>query len=96
MKRVVIAVIALSFTACSGVSNESANSHNSTRLSDTPQVESARLACLHRRQDEMAVGISDYEACLGERANLTRPANPQLCNLARGIMSANGVCILGE
>lgn len=64
-------------------------------------IESALATCKHLREPQkepkkFEVGISDYEACLGERANGTHPANQRLCNLAKSTMSASGTCILGE
>lgn len=64
-------------------------------------IRSARHACRHLREpqgkhEEFDVGISDYEACLGERANLTHPANRQLCDIAKSTMSPAGTCILSE
>jgi len=64
-------------------------------------VLAATRACEHLKKDEKhaaapPVGVSAYEACLGERANLTRPANSQLCALAKSVLSPAGICIIGE
>ena len=83
MARARLAGIALALAACSADS-------------EPPNVVAARDACKHREHLEMDVGISDYEACLGARANLTRPADRQLCALAKSQMSSEGICILAE
>lgn len=94
-----------------GCSSESGESQQSIRARDAlrdalearepADIRSARQTCKHLRDgpgvhDEVDVGISNYEACLGQMANLTHPANPQLCDLAKSKMSASGECILGE
>lgn len=98
MARALIVVIAILVAACSADSDPDQQSTNSSSLreAEPPQVVSARDACKHHEQVEMDVGISPYEACLGKRANLTRPADRQLCDLAKSTMSSDGVCILGE
>lgn len=45
---------------------------------------------------QMDVGISEYQECLGNHANLTNPANSDLCEKAGSTMSPDGRCILGE
>jgi hypothetical protein len=67
----------------------------------SPRLASAKLACDHLAQppekdQQPDVGISPYETCLGDQANLTHPADRRLCELARSTMSANGNCVLGE
>jgi len=93
-------IVALSFVAvaCSVESDpgQSIAASPAPQEAEPPQVVSARHACKHHEQVEVDVGISPYEACLGERANLTRPADRQLCDLAKSTMSSDGVCILSE
>ena len=94
----------LLLAACSPGSDESQQrtaARDASEAGEPAAIKSARQACKHLREpprehETFDVGISDYEACLGERANLTQPANPQLCGLAKSTMSASGTCILGE
>jgi hypothetical protein len=72
-------------------------SQSQAHAAESRTVAAARRACAHLKSDgHMEVGISDYEACLGKRSNMTRPANHELCTLAKSTMSADGVCILSE
>jgi len=94
----------LALAACSpssDVPNPAHTGTNAARSADHSQVASAKLACEHlaeppRQHQQFDVGISPYEACLGDRANLTRPADRELCALAKSTISADGACILGE
>lgn len=101
LTKVSMAVIAtVSFAAaCSSEPRQVASSSPAGQGRST--ILGATLACKHLKKDEKraaapSVGISAYEVCLGEQANLTRPANPQLCALAKSVMSPAGICILGE
>lgn len=90
-----------SCTLVTGESQEAASIRDASEGSEPAAIKSARHACKHLREpskkpDEFDVGISDYEACLGERANLTHPANPHLCALVKSTMSTSGTCILSE
>lgn len=95
LNEIGLLVVALTFAACS---NEAEQTDSSGRRSsaDTLAVSTAQEACKGREHEPADVGISDYEACLGEHANRTRPADPQLCKMARSNMSRNGRCLLGE
>ena len=99
MRRSAVVAITIAIAACSAGENsgqQSSTASGTVERADAPNVASARKACESRERREMEVGISDYETCLGERANLSRPADRQLCDLARSTMSADGVCILSE
>jgi len=103
MRYLPLIVISLTMAACSSVADEdqqAIDARNALEAKEPAAIKSARKACRHLRKppgnEEFDVGISDYEACLGERANLTKPANAQLCRLAESAMSTSGVCILGE
>jgi hypothetical protein len=64
---------------------------------ESSEVVRAKIACgKFDDHGKMDVGISAYESCLGQRANLTHPANRELCALARSRMSADGTCALAE
>lgn len=64
---------------------------------ETSEVARAKDACSKfNNREKMDVGISAYESCLGQRANLTHPANSELCALARSRMSGDGTCVLAE
>lgn len=65
-------------------------------ISVASSVVAAKRVCQHVKHEQMGVGISDYEACLGQQANLTRPASRELCAMAKSDMSADGFCILGQ
>jgi hypothetical protein len=87
---------AFAMAACSPDAASTPN-RSQTNLAESETVTAAKTACAHLDADKrMEVGISDYEACLGERANMTRPASRELCTLAKSNMSADGVCILSE
>lgn len=104
MRLPVFLLLPFVLASCSLVADESeqaASTRDASKASEPAAITSARHACKHlrkssRKSEEFDVGISDYEACLGERANLTHPANPHLCALAKSTMSASGTCILGE
>ena len=101
MTRLAGIIIFFALTACSAAPNRDEQAPTpEERRSETPQVMSARTTCQpllkSEKSEQFDVGISDYEACLGERANLTHPADRQLCDLAKSTISADGVCILGE
>jgi hypothetical protein len=97
-------LLPLVLASCSLVSDESqegTSTRDALEASEPAAIKSARHACKHlrepaRKPKDFDVGISNYEACLGERANLTHPANPHLCALAKSTMSASGTCILSE
>ncbi len=65
-------------------------------MADSSPVAAAKQACKDMTHEQMDVGISNYEACLGQRANLTRPASRELCAMAKSVMSADGACKLSE
>lgn len=76
-------------------------SRNSFEANESAVVKAAREACKHLREpfgkeEEAEVGISNYKVCLGDQANLYRPADRELCDLASSTMSNNGTCILAE
>jgi hypothetical protein len=104
LARPLLLSVAFALAACSPSKDNPAPMHSGTsaaRSADHPQVASAKLACEHlaeppRQHQQFDVGISPYEACLGDRANLTRPADRELCGLAKSTISAGGACILGE
>lgn len=72
------------------------NSQVETANTQSSLAITAKQACQHLEHEQMDVGISDYEACLGQRANLTRPASRELCDMAKSDISSDGVCILSE
>lgn len=94
--------VLIGLAACSSGSDQSKKTTGDASEANVPTViKSARQACNHLRKpardhEEVDVGISEYEACLGKQANLSLPANPRLCDLAKGTMSASGMCVLGE
>jgi len=101
MRLPVLILLTALLAACSPESDQQADAgRDASEARVTATIKSARQACKHLRkprgEQKFDVGISDYEACLGERANLTRPANGQLCDLAKSTMSASGTCVLGE
>lgn len=102
MRSPILFCLPVVMAACSSGSNEqAASARDASKAREPAAIKSARRACKRLRipseeHEKFDVGISDYEACLGERANLTHPANPQLCHLAKSTMSATGICILGE
>jgi hypothetical protein len=102
MRSPILFCLYVVLAACSSGSNEQAASdRDASEAREPAAIKSAQRACKHLREpprehEKFDVGISDYDACLGERANLTHPANPQLCDLAKSTMSAAGTCILGE
>lgn len=104
MRVSILLLLPLMLASCSSGSDEnqqSASARDASEASDPTPIKLARQSCKHLREppreyEKFDVGISDYEACLGEHANLTHPANRQLCALAKSTMSASGTCILGE
>ncbi len=102
MRLPMLLCLPIVLAACSSGSGEqAAAARNASEAREPAAIKSARQACKHLREppgehEKFDVGITDYEACLGEKANLTHPANPQLCNLAKSTMSASGTCVLGE
>lgn len=102
MRLPVLSFLIVLLTGCSPEPDQQADApRDATETAGIAAIKSARQACKHLRgspeeHKKFDVGISDYEACLGERANLTRPANRQLCDLAKSAMSASGTCVLGE
>jgi hypothetical protein len=104
MHSLTLLCLPVALTACSLGSDETNKrdeARDASKASEPAAIRSARQACKHlreslREREEFDVGISDYEACLGRRANLTHPADPRLCHLARSRVSASGTCILGE
>jgi len=104
MRFFMLFAMPLTLAACSSDSDENQQAtaaRDALEAKEPAAIKSARHACNHLRDrlgehEEFDVGISNYEACLGEKANLTRPANAQLCYLSKSTMSASGVCILGE
>lgn len=102
MRLFMLLCLPIMLTACwSGPDEQIAAARDGPQAREPAAIKTARQACKHlleppREHQKFDVGISDYEACLGERANLTHPASPQLCDLANSTMSASGVCILGE
>jgi len=96
--------IPLALAACSSDTREKEQAiaaRYALEAKEPAAIKLARKSCKHLRTpsdkfDEFDVGISDYEACLGEKANLTNPANSQLCELTKSTMSPSGRCILGE
>jgi hypothetical protein len=104
MRFQIIVCASIALTACSPGSDElplTNMTRDALEAKEPAAIQSARYACRHLREPESEyeafdVGISDYEACLGERANLTHPANRQLCDLAKSTMSPAGACILAE
>ena len=96
MARLAPLLSVVATTACSPDAAPSPN-ESQAHAAESEVVAAARRACAHLKTDRhMEVGISDYEACLGERANMTRPASRELCTLAKSTMSTDGVCILSE
>lgn len=99
-----LVAIALTLAACSRETASppsSPEAQNTNQVAEPPSIAAAKRACEHLKQlpsngEQMDVGISNYEACLGNRANLTRPASLKLCALARSHLSADGICILSE
>ncbi len=104
MRNLMLLGLPLWLAACSSGSEESrqtTTARDALEAREPTAIKSARATCKHLREaaakhEQFDVGISNYEACLGERANLTRPANRQLCDLANSAMSASGACILAE
>lgn len=101
MRLPVFFVLTALLAACSPEADQQADAgRDASEATETAAIKSARQACKHLRKPRVEhkfdVGISDYEACLGGRANLTRPANGQLCDLAKSTMSPSGKCVLGE
>jgi hypothetical protein len=104
MRRLKLLVIPLALSACSSGSDKSQQStanRDALEANEPAAIRSARQMCAHLREtprehEDFDVGISDYQACLGKKANLTHPANAQLCDLAKSTMSASGVCVLAE
>lgn len=104
LARPVLLSAAFALAACSPGSDGDApirTGPNTAPNADQARVASAKLACEHltpppRQHQQFDVGISPYEACLADRANMTRPADRELCALAKSTMSADGACILGE
>ncbi|WP_298089345.1 hypothetical protein [uncultured Sphingomonas sp.] len=104
MRVPILLFLPLVLASCSSGSDESQQATSVRYAAEgggPVAIKLARQACKHLREplrehEEFDVGISNYEACLGERANLTHPANPQLCALAKSTMSASRTCILGE
>lgn len=96
MNRSLIPAVIWFLTACSpgGEPNQQAPERADT--SKPASIASARHSCEHVTNKSADVGISDYQACLGQKANLSRPANRKLCDLSKGTMSASGTCILAE
>jgi len=94
-------ILLAAYSSGSDTSPEANAVRDALEVREPTAIRSARHACRHLREpqrehEEFDVGISDYEACLGEKANLTHPANRQLCDLAKSTMSSAGTCILGE
>lgn len=104
MRVPIFLLLPLTLACCSSGSDESKQAtliRDDLEVSEPATIKLARQACKHLREppkehEKLDAGISNYEACLGERANLTRPANPQLCALAKSTMSASGTCILSD
>lgn len=101
MRLPVLILLTALLAACSPEPDQQADAgRDASEARVTAAIKSARQACKHlrkpREEQKFDVGISDYEACLGERANLMRPANRQLCDLAKSTMSPSGTCVLGE
>ncbi len=97
MPRSFFLTISFALAACSSGSDQPQQAPASADTVEASKpIKLARRACQHLQDEEMDVGISNYEACLGEQANLTRPANQQLCKLAKSTMSASGVCVVSE
>ena len=89
----------LALAACSQRPDQTqpSTSTNEKRVAEQAAARSGRQACQHlQSHEQFDVGVSPYEACLGEQANRTRPANRQLCDLAKSTMAASGVCVLAE
>ena len=66
------------------------------RGAEAAVIARAKADCSKFENPPVDVGISAYETCLGQHANLTHPANPELCTLARSAMSEDGTCLLAE
>jgi hypothetical protein len=99
-KRSIALVAVFAFAASQAAAQQQITS-SAAATKDGSALLAAERACKHLKKAvnnalPPAPGISTYEACLGERANLTLPANPKLCALAKSIMSPGGICILGE
>jgi len=104
MRSITLFAMPLALAACSSGSDDNQQAMAARDALDAREpaaIKSARQACKHlreppRERERFDVGISNYEACLGEKANLIHPANAQLCDLAKSTISASGICILGE
>lgn len=104
MRLPILVYLPIMLGACSSSSDgnqQAIVARDASEATEPAAIRSARHACKPlreppRQHEKFDVGISNYEACLGERANLSRPANPQLCDLTKSTMSASGTCILGE
>jgi hypothetical protein len=99
MKRLPFLALMALITACAPSSNRGKEQAAQARPDhQTEELQRATEACLKFDDPKMKmeVGISAYESCLGRRANLTHPANRELCALAQSKMSADGTCVLAE
>lgn len=99
MRTILVFNISLALAGCSSASDQQQQANTFREASEAREPAAVKLArpkCSQHNRYVVEVGISDFEACLGQQANSTRPANPQLCQLAKSTISASGVCILGE
>ena len=51
--------------------------------------------CEGLNDDKLTVGLTDYRECVGNKANETVPADPDLCDLSGGRIR-NEMCELAE
>lgn len=101
MRLPMLLCLPIVLAACSSGSDEqAAGTRDASQAREPAAIKTARQACKHLREppkhEKFDGGISNYEACLGERTNLTHPANPQLRDLTKNTMSVSGARVFAE